>query len=72
LVEIARGRTRLGDPQTTTGRRFLIGYCFSTFLKTEADHLFGTRPSEDWGDRARCSTKKGSGTIGTKTILGEM
>ena len=39
-----------GDPRTTkttTGRRFLIGYCFSTCLKTVADHFFGTRPSED-------------------------
>ena len=32
----------------------------TTSLKTVADHFFGTRPSEDWGDRAR-SSREGIG-----------
>ena len=39
LYESSRGRTRQGAPRTTC-------------LKTVADDFFGTRPSEDWGDRA--------------------
>jgi len=34
----------------------LLGYCFSTCCNTVDHHVFGTRPSEDWSDRARSST----------------
>ena len=33
-------------------------FSFSTCLTTVADHFFGTRPSEDWGNRARSSSRR--------------
>ena len=33
-------------------------FSFSTCLTTVADHFFGTRPSEDWGNRARSSPRR--------------
>ena len=43
VYESSRGRARQGDlhwpAKTTTGRRLLINYYFSTWLKTVADHF---------------------------------
>ena len=61
LYQSSRGRARQGDLQWSFGRpsdhgsTVLIGFCFETCLKTIADHFFGTRPSENWGDRTRSS-----------------
>ena len=76
------GETRgpSGNPRTineTTGRRFLIGYCFSTCFKTVANRFFGRSSQEGIGlagsrlisQKCGRSTKKGSGTVGTKQSL---